>query len=646
MVQDMYRGIDDSRLSWGGHESRQPSDREDLENAAVKLLLKRGYKVVRPEGDDFRELVGSPSERLESSVDAFNRLSDWVDASVDLIQPELIAAALPIFVHLFLALTEDNKVQSARSFLRSHIGLFGKGTCTGRGARILESLQSVKDAADLEGTEISLQYKQEERTVVMMSQFARDLLLSRLLSPDMVGPFDIFQRRVKVVDPRDAAGCQLVPEGIDSRIATINETTVHCKVDAQDPPMAYGNGRSSEQDNGRPVHGVFSATNVAQKCGLPLPKASSNARIRASAHFSDLLSRREDVGKSCLPSIAVYTIQSGGVGDIHGVAVSNDGRYCAAGVRGVRLWDLDAEGLSDGTDGAPGMGASEEGQNSDVLPSRRLSSVYRCDTLQGHSGRVLDVAFSPDSQLLLSGGQDGAIRLWHPRHRHGLCTFLHSEPVWAIDWCPVGHYFASSGSKGEGLLWSVERSTPLRVLAPSSWPRISSTPASGKLMSPDIGIVRTHPSCKFAALAAEESLVLWDLGIASPARVFQTGKSATSIAFSADGNALAVGCMDGSLEFWDIAAGKRRQRVAAAHSGPVYAVDFSWPSPDSSESVMVSGGADNQVKLWLAQDAHLASCDTSGAPTPVAKFQAEVPVARGRFTPANLLLVAGVSQEE
>ena len=68
--------------------------------------------------------------------------------------------------------------------------------------------------------------------------------------------------------------------------------------------------------------------------------------------------------------------------DVHGLAVSPDGRYALSGSRDAtaRLWDLE--------------------------------SGWELRRMQGHSQEVLSVALSPDVRYALSGSFDGTVRLW------------------------------------------------------------------------------------------------------------------------------------------------------------------------------------------------------------------------------------------
>jgi hypothetical protein len=70
------------------------------------------------------------------------------------------------------------------------------------------------------------------------------------------------------------------------------------------------------------------------------------------------------------------------------------------------------------------------------------------------------------------------------------------------------------------------------------------------------------------------------------------GRPAHAVAFSGDGQSVAVGTADGAVELLDVASGRSRKRWAA-HRGPVLAVAFA-----AGSVTLASAGHDGTVRLW------------------------------------------------
>jgi transcription initiation factor TFIID subunit 5 len=92
--------------------------------------------------------------------------------------------------------------------------------------------------------------------------------------------------------------------------------------------------------------------------------------------------------------------------------------------------------------------------------------------LIGHSGPVYAVAFdethgsAAPPRHLLSASADGTARLWALDTLTNVVAYRgHQNPVWDVQWSPLGVYFATASRDRTARLWSTDRAATLRIYA-------------------------------------------------------------------------------------------------------------------------------------------------------------------------------------
>ena len=76
----------------------------------------------------------------------------------------------------------------------------------------------------------------------------------------------------------------------------------------------------------------------------------------------------------------------------------------------------------------------------------------------GHTDTVYVVAFSPCGQILVSGGEEGILRLWDPfTGRHLTSTRGHPARINTLSFSYDGKTLATGSSDGTILLWDLDQ---------------------------------------------------------------------------------------------------------------------------------------------------------------------------------------------
>ncbi len=84
-------------------------------------------------------------------------------------------------------------------------------------------------------------------------------------------------------------------------------------------------------------------------------------------------------------------------------------------------------------------------------------------TMRGHDGAVRSVTFIADGRIILSGGRDGTLRLWHADTGQSLLVIgAHRDQIHAVAAGPHQGLAATAGADGQVRLWDISDHAPPR----------------------------------------------------------------------------------------------------------------------------------------------------------------------------------------
>ena len=245
-----------------------------------------------------------------------------------------------------------------------------------------------------------------------------------------------------------------------------------------------------------------------------------------------------------------------------------------------------------------------------------------------HMGGVSTLALCPGGRNLVSSGHNGTLILWNVAGKSQTLLGTCLDLCRSIAVSPNGKQLATTSIRTEVQLWdlaSTKAQTDLRAVG-SRIQELLFSPCGSVLAAfstrGDASEVEIYDPTKhqpiltllgcprslslsmfspdsqsFAAIGYSEAVRLWDLQTGRSASFLSSEEGcASTLAFSSDGNRIALGDATGNIRVWDLKAGTMLYELK--HSHRVLAMIFSSDGERLASIAATSSDEPNDVALW------------------------------------------------
>jgi WD40 repeat protein/uncharacterized protein YndB with AHSA1/START domain len=220
-------------------------------------------------------------------------------------------------------------------------------------------------------------------------------------------------------------------------------------------------------------------------------------------------------------------------------------------------------------------------------------------TIDGRSGGLMSIAASGDGKRLVTGGNDGLVRVWDAATGNELATMKgHGGAVFCVAFSPDGKRVASSSADRTARVWDTDSGEQVLIY------KGHKNPVPFVAFSPD---GKRIASCCYEFLSSSPMKLdgqahLWDPSatVEATTELKLTGggdKPISSLAWSPDGSKLVAGSWNGHVYIWELSGDPAAPAdVEFPEAGLYNAVNAVAVSPDGR--IFAAGSKDRTARIW------------------------------------------------
>ncbi len=285
--------------------------------------------------------------------------------------------------------------------------------------------------------------------------------------------------------------------------------------------------------------------------------------------------------------------------EVISVAFNPDGKRLAFVGDGTHVWQMDSNNLGDNTAISPTEilaipeGAAVFSPDGTKLAGPAASTVGNAvkvwdattgrelHTLNGHTGWVMGVAFSPDGKRLASTSLDGTVRIWSltPGQEKLAVAAPMTGYGTRVAYSPNGQEFATNGGDGTATIWNAATGEPRLTL-------------HGHTLEV-LNVAYNSDGTRLATGSLDATANVWDTTTGQKLLTLSGHENGVrDMAFSPNGERIVTGGLDGTAKVWDTITGSLLYTLTD-HKGLVLGVAF---SPDGTRVATASTDATAKIR--------------------------------------------------